>query len=135
MTPNFEFEFAYPSLPRITVALKSIETGRSGRTGALVDTGAEITLFDVTVAQRLGIDFAGAPNITISGVGGSLSDARLVTVEIALLDEPNLTVSLPVAFAPIEGLGVGNLIGLDVLSHFDFGLSHRDRLGYLGRTG
>ena len=135
MPLNFDFEFFYPSLPRITVVLTSLESGRSGRTGALLDTGAEVTLFDSSVAQRLGIDLARAAAIPVSGVGGALSDAKLATVQLALLGEPDLTVSLPVAFASIEGLAVGNLIGLDVLSHFDFGLSHRDRLGYLGRPG
>ena len=27
-----------------------------------------------------------------------------------------------------------NLMGLDVLEHFDFALSHRQRTGYLGRV-
>jgi hypothetical protein len=27
----------------------------------------------------------------------------------------------------------GNLLGLDVLEHFDFGLAHGDRLGFLTR--
>jgi hypothetical protein len=135
MPPNFQFEFSYPSLPRITLRLTARETGRSGRTGALLDTGAEISLFDLTVAERIGLDLVHAPTVVISGVGGELSGARLATVELMLLDEADLSIALPVAFTPLEGLGVGNLLGLDVLSHFDFGLSHRDRLGYLGHPG
>ncbi len=34
----------------------------------------------------------------------------------------------------MRGLAIGNLIGLDVLEHFDFWLSHRERVGYLGRA-
>jgi hypothetical protein len=34
----------------------------------------------------------------------------------------------------LGSLALGNLIGLDVLEHFDFAISHRERLGYLGRS-
>jgi hypothetical protein len=50
------------------------------------------------------------------------------------LDEDELSLRLPVAFAPIQATTAGNLLGLDVLSHFDFALSHSQRLGYLGRA-
>jgi hypothetical protein len=76
---------------------------------------------------------SGTP-VSIRGVGGATLEARLITVELALLTERDLTITLPVAFATIDGLGVGNLIGLDVLEHFDFALSHSQRTGYLGRA-
>lgn len=55
-------------------------------------------------------------------------------VTLRLLDEPDLEISLPVLFGETGQGRLGNLIGLDVLEHFDFGLSHAKRLGYLGRT-
>ncbi len=51
-----------------------------------------------------------------------------------LLDEPDLQITVEAAFAPEVELTFGNLIGLDVLEHFDFALSHRERIGYLGRS-
>jgi hypothetical protein len=87
MPLNLEFEFLYPFGPVIDLRLRDPDSGTSTLSSALVDTGADISLFDESVAESIGI----------------------------------------------RGLGTGNLIGLDVLAHFDFGLSHRDRLGYLGR--
>jgi predicted aspartyl protease len=135
MALNLEFEFLYATVPRITVSLRSPTTGRLGITSALVDTGAEISLFDLTIANRIGVELSPADEeVTISGVGGGYLRARLGAVEIALLAEPDLATTIPVAFATIEGLGIGNLVGLDVLSRFDFGISHSERLGYLGRA-
>jgi len=134
MPLNLEFEFSYPFGPVIDLRLRSPNSSASTLSSALVDTGADISLFDESVAESLGIDLTGLGEVVIRGVGGSLTVARLITIEPLLLDEPDLSVTGNIAFARIRGLGTGNLIGLDILDHFDFGLSHRDRLGYLGRT-
>ncbi|HLG11392.1 MAG TPA: aspartyl protease family protein [Dehalococcoidia bacterium] len=133
MPPRFQFEFFYPNQPTISVRVLSRATGSSRVISALVDTGADVSLFDSLLAERLGLRLDPARRIVVEGVGGSRVDAALVEVEVRLLDEEELTVTLPVAFAPAQATTVGSLIGLDVLAHFDFGLSHRDRLGYLGR--
>ncbi|MPZ49998.1 MAG: hypothetical protein GEU75_12010 [Dehalococcoidia bacterium] len=133
MPPNFEFEFFYPRRPTLSVGVRN-KSGPSGVTTALMDTGADITLIDLTVAEQLGLSLLDLPPIRISGVGGSITEARRAEVELRLLNEPDLALTIPVAFAPIRGLGIGNLIGLDVLSHFDFGISHSTLTAYLGRT-
>ena len=132
MPPNFEFEFFYLRRPTLSVGVRN-RAGRSGITTALLDTGADVTLIDLTVAEQLGLSLD-LPPIRISGVGGSITEARRAEVELRLLNESDLSLTIPVAFAPIRGLGIGNLIGLDVLSHFDFGISHSTLTGYLGRT-
>jgi hypothetical protein len=91
-------------------------------------------LFDEAVGRQLGLDLAILPVLNISGVGGLTREARLAEVTIRLLDNPDLSATVEVALAPDVELGHGNLIGLDVLEHFDFGLAHRQRLGYLGRS-
>jgi hypothetical protein len=58
---------------------------------------------------------------------------RLALVELHLLDNPALRVATEIAFAPDITLTLGNLVGLDVLEHFDFGLTHAGRIGYLSR--
>ena len=67
------------------------------------------------------------------GLGGGVIEAVLLEIDLLLLDEEELLLRGPVAFAPLQAIRVGNLIGLDVLEHFDLALSHRERLGYLGR--
>ena len=104
------------------------------RREALIDTGSELSLFDEWIALSLGLDLERLPPVTLSGVGGLLREARLAQVTLMLLDRNELRATLDVAFAADVELTLGNLIGLDVLEHFDFGLSHRERLGYLGRA-
>jgi predicted aspartyl protease len=106
---------------------------RTKATEALIDTGADLSLFDEGLAQDLGLDLQSLPAVNLSGVGGLLREARLAEVRLTLLDLAELQVTLEVAFAPEVELAHGNLIGLDVLEHFDFALAHADRLGYLGR--
>jgi predicted aspartyl protease len=135
MAPRFQFEFFYAQQPRISVRVTSPQTGLSRMVSALVDTGADVSIFDSLLAERLGVEMSARRTITIEGVGGSRIQATLVDVEIRLLDEDDLTLRIQAAFAPHQTTTIGDLIGLDVLAHFDFGLSHRDRLGYLGRPG
>jgi len=50
------------------------------------------------------------------------------------LNEPELRVIVRAGFVEMGSPALGNLIGLDVLEHLDFGLSHAQRLGYLRRA-
>jgi hypothetical protein len=90
-------------------------------------------LFDAGIAADLGIDLDRLPTSILSGVGGLLREASLAEVTLRLLDHPDMEVRLEVPFAPYVELLHGNLIGLDVLEHFDFALAHADRVGYLAR--
>jgi hypothetical protein len=92
-----------------------------------------VSLFDARIADDLALDLDRLPAINISGVGGLTRGARLARVTVRLLDRAELETTIEVAFAPDVELIHGNLIGLDVLEHFDFGLSHHRRLDYLGR--
>ena len=133
MPLNLEFEFWYLDEPEIGLRLRSPDTGRDVFTSAILDTGADVSLFDDLLANQLGIDLSRARSIPFRGIGGQTMEARQANVEVILLEEPDLSASVTLAFSPRQTLILGILIGLDVLAHFDFGLSHRDRLGYLGR--
>jgi hypothetical protein len=101
-------------------------------TDALIDTEAEISLFDERLAGELGINLGGAIGVRLYGVGGEVRIARLAEVELRLLGQAELTFSGEVAFAPGTEAAHGNLLALDILDHFDFALSHTNRVGYLG---
>jgi putative hydrolase of the HAD superfamily len=120
MALDLQFEFFYPTEPRISVRVRSPETGRSLITAALLDTGADISLFDDRIAARLGIESVTRSPISIVGVGGGHIDATLSDVELVPLDEEDLQVAVRVAFAPAQIVGPGNLLGLDVLALLDF---------------
>jgi hypothetical protein len=98
----------------------------------LIDTGADISLFGYSIALGLGLDMDALPVVSITGVGGLVREARMVRVRLLLLNDSELNVEAEIAFAPDVEQTHGNLIGLDVLEHFDF-ISHAERLGYLGR--
>jgi predicted aspartyl protease len=133
MALTLEFEFDYPFDPSITIRVRAPETGRSRLTSVLIDTGADRTILDLRLAERIGLDGAGGRNVTLVGLGSGAVEAVVMDVELLLLDEEDLSVIAPIAFAPSHEIGVGNLLGLDLLAHFDFGLAHGERLGYLGR--
>ena len=133
MPPNFEFEFVYFTEPRITVRVVSPVNGQTKLIRGHIDTGAQATILDASVARDLGLELSSAATASLTGLGGQV-EARFSAMELRLLDEPELTRTLTVAFiADIESQ-LGNLIGLDVLEHFDFALSHSQRTGYLGRS-
>jgi len=134
MALNLDFEFEYQLLPVVAVVFVSPQTGARVEAEALIDTGAEGTLLDASIAVDLGIDLEVGDAVQIGGVGGTLGEARVADVEIFFSERPDLRAVVKAAFAPNVAADYGNLLGLNVLSFFDFALSHTNRLGYLGRA-
>jgi predicted aspartyl protease len=129
LTSDFNYETATPS---IQVIVHSSETGRTHEIDALIDTGAEGTLLDVSVARALRLNLANAPLQSISGVGGRIVEAKVAWVRLSLLQVPELTATVRVLFAPNVAIQSGNLIGMNVWSLFDLGLSHSVHSGSIG---
>jgi hypothetical protein len=100
---------------------------------AHIDTGAQITILDHSVARDIEMDLSSARTVDLTGLGGQV-EGRAAEVELRLLDQPELTLRLEVVFVERMSPRLGNLISLDVLEHFDLGLPHRQRIGYLGRS-
>ena len=134
MPPNLEFQFSYAGLPIIFVRVFSPDSNGSAITEALIDTGADVSIFDTRVAEDLGIALDGRRTISLRGINGDEVQSPMTEVELQLLGEPDLSVRSLVAFLPDILDTVGNLIGRDVLEYLDFGLEHSLRIGYLGRT-
>jgi len=134
MPPNFQFEFFYFTKPRIPVGLGTASNDLQANAQVLLDTGAEISLFDMRLAVELGIDFRNAPSIRVHGVTVDSIEVLLATVEVRLLGLSELAAVVEVGFVEALLQTAENIIGLDVLEHFEFGLSHSQRLGYLGRS-
>ena len=134
MPLNQDFEFDYQFEPVISVRLLCHDTQMQEVTIAQIDTGATFSLFDASLASSLGVDLQSAPLRYLSGMEGRPVSARVAEVEIWLLDEPEPSAFVHVSF--MEGVydTVGNLIGLDVLSQFDFGLQHGLLRGTRGVT-
>jgi predicted aspartyl protease len=125
-------QFSYSNEPIIPVRVALPGAGTGTVIRALIDTGAQATRLDESVARRLRIDLERMPSASIAG--GGTTQARFAELSLQLLDEPLLERIVTVGFVPGIAEALGNLLGLDVLSSFDFGLSHSSHLGYLGRT-
>ncbi len=134
MSPNFDFEVPYGDSPVVSLRVIAHETRREHTIEALIDTGSDITIFDAAVANDLGIDLRDRPLVRFQGIGDRIREAPTADLELLPLFESDLSVVLPVAFVPGLLASVGNLIGRDVLEYLDFGLSHSERLLYLGRA-
>lgn len=81
--PEFEnSEGRNIGLPRITVALE--KGGFERTTRATLDSGAEVCLFDETVAQGLGIEIMEGNPVPVTGIGGyTLAYAHVLTMTVS----------------------------------------------------
>jgi hypothetical protein len=124
--------FQYEQFPRIDLIIHSLSSGLTGETDAIIDTGAEFSIFDMGLAQQLEIDFARSTTVRMEPIGGSAFEAMTANVRLSLLLVPELTLETTVLFAPNIAPTPGNLIGLDVLQYFDIAISHSQRTGLIG---
>jgi predicted aspartyl protease len=106
------------------------ETGRRVEINLVVDTGAEGTVLDRSVAIELNLDL-GRESASLSGLGGA-AVAPIHDVEIVVLAEPRLGVRVRAAFVEGIGAALGNLLGLDYFEKVIVGLSHSKRTLYFG---
>ena len=102
---------------------------------AFIDTGAEATILDSTVAVQLGPDLEISDRYNVAGLGGRITTVPSARVEIQIMAVPELSGIVNALFLDNFEVLHGNLIGLDLLESIDFGLSHRDRIMYFGRPG
>jgi hypothetical protein len=134
MPGNLDHSFQYDDLPVVPVRIICHETAGELVVEAMIDTGSDVTIFDADVARMLRLDLTGRLTVRFRGIGGQPIDAPFAELELMPLFEPELSVTLRVAFVPRILPTVNNLIGRDVLEYLDFALTHSKRTGYLGRT-
>ena len=115
------------------VLLISPDTGTAHQADVVIDTGAEVSIFDPSVAEALGLDLAGAARVNIRGIGGTIRASMPATIiEVRILSLAELSAKITPVFLD-DDQAIGSLIGLDVLESIDFALSHRDRIVFFGR--
>lgn len=131
---NQAYEFRYSRNPAVPLLVVGSETGISAQVTAFIDTGADVTAFDASIAEQIGLVWQEMPALGFRGVSGGRREARVGEVELLLLYQPELSTTIDVLFVEDLNPTVGNLIGLDVLSRFDLFLSHSLRFGYINRV-
>ena len=131
---NLDFEFIYFQYPAIALEIAREDEGIYAPAAAILDTGSELSLFDLSVANDISFDLRDAASLRIRGIGGEIREAKLAMVHLRLMGRPELSASIEVAFVPEMEILSGNILGLDVLNFFDLALSHSKQIGYLGVT-
>jgi hypothetical protein len=90
---------------------------------ALVDSGADYSIFPADVASDLRLDLTGAPLWRFSGTTGQMQEARLAEVSLTILTENDMDhafeVSATCAFSSTFRFSGGVLLGQNgFFSHF-----------------
>jgi len=99
------------SLKWVKKPIVSIEIfGPSGRQtfDALIDSGADCSLFNIQIAQALGLDLSVARRIRMTGISGGVEGYRLEDIEIKI-EGIGKTIKIPVCFA--DSPSIGTLLG------------------------
>jgi predicted aspartyl protease len=122
----------YDDVPSIPLIVRHGQAGNDVQIEAYIDTGADGTLLDETIAQALGIDLSAGNPARVRGVGGGFLPGRMALIELVFEREETLIVPVVATFAAGVLESVGNLLGLDVWTALDLGLSHSTRSVYLG---
>lgn len=77
------------------------------KTLALVDSGADYSLFNIEFARKLGIDLSFSDRQTTTGIEGGRKDLLIVEVELQV--EALSKIKIPIGF--IDSLSVNGLLG------------------------
>jgi hypothetical protein len=75
---------------------------------ALLDSGADCSLFNIQVAEVLGMDLSNAKAVRFTGISGQIDGFRLEKVKIRV-DGLNESIEIPVCF--VDSPTVGLLLG------------------------
>jgi hypothetical protein len=111
---KYRYTSFYPpdkSLKWVKKPIISIEVfgpGGSQTFGALIDSGADCSLFNIQIAQALGFGLSVARRIRMTGISGDVEGYRLENVEIKV-EGIDKTVKIPISFA--DSLSIGTLLG------------------------
>ena len=135
MALNLTHERSYDELPEIVVRLH--HAGRWVDAWAVIDTGADITLFDVELMSSLPLLARSRPQRRrrIVGIGRASALINFWTIEVEVI-VPALASGSHILVGFARGLAktTGNLLGRDFLQSAHLGLAHADRRLYLGRA-
>lgn len=109
----------YPIVPvRLKYRLRAIETS------GLLDSGATISVFDMALAEELGIKLKNKHRVPLEGVGGSIYGyIKKIRIEVA-----GSTITAPVVFVQQVGAPYHLLGRQGIFKHFEVSFLEKDRL-------
>jgi hypothetical protein len=125
---------ATPKKPLVTVRL--LNGGKGLDTNALVDTGADYSVFDADLAEPLGLELTRGKRVNCEGLDGNTLPAYEHTIWIKLLDAPPSwkAIKARVVFRENHPSRVGNLLGrIDFFAALLIGFDEKEQKLYIGR--
>jgi hypothetical protein len=90
-------------LPRIPIILTSGDGTASAHVMAMIDSGAELSVFHASLARKLNLDPQSGREILISGISGDAITAMVHSVNLQILGSLS-TVTIDVAFADSDNI-------------------------------
>jgi hypothetical protein len=109
--------FSGKTFPGLPIEVSSPDHVGRLETYAQVDSGAELSLFDGRLVQRLGIDLMAGPEILLASSGGFSITGRIHQIELSHLDLGRFTLDAAISTVPIRR----NLLGRDFFQHIQIG--------------
>ncbi len=101
LPPDITLKF----IKRPLITVEVFGTKGSGKFLALIDSGADCSLFNIEIAKNLGIELSRAKTVKFTGIIGDLSGYRVENIKIKIEDfeEP---VKIPICFVDSENVSI-----------------------------
>ena len=105
---SFYIENYSKAIKRPMISLEVFGSDDSKEFDALIDSGADVCLMNLEIAEALGIDLVGATPNNFTGISGNVDGHRVEKVKVKV-DGFTRTVEMPVCF--VDSPSVGILLG------------------------
>lgn len=107
---SFYIEGRSKAIKRPMIEIEVFGPGDSKKFDALIDSGADVSLFNLEIAEALGIDLVNAKPANFTGIAGSVNGYRIDKTKIKV-DGFAQAVEIPACF--VDSPSVGILLGQD----------------------
>lgn len=107
---SFYIENRPKSIKRPMIEIEVFGKDDSKKFDALIDSGADLSLFNLEIAEALDIDLTNAKSANFTGIAGNVDGYRVDKLKIKV-DGFSETVEIPACF--VDSPSVGILLGQD----------------------
>lgn len=106
--PHFDPKLKWTARPYVQVKLTGSKGSRVGY--ALIDSGADRSLFNIQIAQALGLDLTDAPIENFGGIEGGILKAKLHKVRVQIM---GMNEEIEIVAGFVDSSGVAAILGQD----------------------
>ncbi len=107
---SFYIENRSKAIKRPVIEIEVFGKDDSKKFDALIDSGADLSLFNLEIAEALGIDLTNAKSANFTGISGNVNGYRVDKAKIKV-DGFSEVIEIPACF--VDSPSVGILLGQD----------------------